>query len=362
MTGLISPVIEFILLFGLMIFMHEMGHFILARLFRIEVEEFGIGFPPRLVRLFKWGGTEFTLNWIPFGGFVRPKGENDPSVPAGLAAAKPWVRVGVLSGGSAMNLLFGVILFSFVFLRTGAPDPTTVLVIDVNQNSPAASAGLLPGDVIIEINDQAMTSTQQLAATVQQHLGEEIKITYRREEAVVETYAVPRIQPPEGEGALGITMTNPIVPITWAESVPLAFTMTYYQGRALIMLPVQLLRGNVSAEQVRLVGPKGMYDIYQQARQRDQEISETVATEETPAAVNTLFLMATISIALGMTNLLPIPALDGGRLMFVCAEMILRRRVPQKYENLVHLIGFAMLLGLMAYITTQDIINPITLP
>ncbi|MDZ4158990.1 MAG: M50 family metallopeptidase [Anaerolineaceae bacterium] len=362
MTGFFSPVIEFILLFGLMIFTHEMGHFVVARLFRIEIEEFGFGFPPRLARLFKLGGTEFTLNWIPLGGFVRPKGENDPDVPGGLAAASPWARLSVLFGGPVMNLLFGIILFSFVFFRTGAPDTRTVLIVAVNPGSPAEAAGLLPGDVIAMINGETMESTQELSATVQQNLGKEIRISFYRNDTVHEGLVVPRLQPPAGQGALGISMSNPIVPISWVDSIPLAVRMTYYQGRQLILLPVQLIRGGASLDQARLVGPKGMYDIYQQARERDLELAEAAPADAAPPAVNTLFLMATISVALGLTNLLPIPALDGGRLLFILPELLLRRRVPQRYENLVHLIGFATLLALMIYITTQDIIHPIILP
>ncbi len=102
MSGLINSVLEiviFVLTFGLLIFLHEFGHYILSKLFNIEVEEFGFGFPPRLVKLFQFRETAFTLNWIPFGAFVRPKGENDPSVPGGLAAANPWARLAVLLGG-----------------------------------------------------------------------------------------------------------------------------------------------------------------------------------------------------------------------------------------------------------------------
>ncbi len=99
--------IQFVIVLGLLLFFHEFGHFIVARLFKIEVEEFGVGLPPRLVKLFKWHGTDFTLNWIPFGAFVRPKGENDPNVKGGMAAASPWVRLAVLLGGPTMNILIG---------------------------------------------------------------------------------------------------------------------------------------------------------------------------------------------------------------------------------------------------------------
>src|SRR5512147_624259 len=106
-ANFLTQLLQFIFGIGIVIILHEMGHFLVARAFHVEVEEFGIGFPPRLVKLFDLGGTEFTLNWIPLGGFVRPKGENDPSVPGGLAASSPWTRLGVLFAGPTMNLLLG---------------------------------------------------------------------------------------------------------------------------------------------------------------------------------------------------------------------------------------------------------------
>src|SRR5512146_128178 len=137
-------ILEFVIAFGILIFLHEFGHYLMSKLFHIEVEEFGFGFPPRLVKLFKFRETDFTLNWIPFGAFVRPKGENDPTIPGGLAAASPWARLAVLFGGPLMNLITGILLFSLVFTKIGAPDLKTVLIVDVNKNSPASAAGMMP--------------------------------------------------------------------------------------------------------------------------------------------------------------------------------------------------------------------------
>src|SRR5512140_1478113 len=107
----------FIAVFAGVVFIHEFGHFIVARLLKVEVEEFGFGLPPRMLTLFHWKGTQFTLNWLPIGGFVRPKGENDPSVPGGLAAASPWTRLAVLFAGPTMNLLLGIVVFSVLFFE-----------------------------------------------------------------------------------------------------------------------------------------------------------------------------------------------------------------------------------------------------
>jgi regulator of sigma E protease len=352
--------LQFIIVFGFMLFFHEGGHFLFARLFGIEVEEFGFGFPPRLVRLFTWKGTEFTLNWIPFGAFVRPKGENDPEVPGGLAAANPWKRLGVLFGGPVMNIVIGILVFSLVFMQVGAPNTSKVAIVGVSENSPAASAGLQSGDLITRIGTTDITQgMEELSAIVKANLGNEIELTYQRDGESATVKITPRVNPPAGEGALGITMSNPYEPITWLQALPTAGKAAYQQTVQLVTLPFQLARGSVSPDETRMVGPKGMFDIYQQAHQLDKEAPSQ--PNKLPA-VNVLWLIGTLSVALGLTNLLPIPALDGGRILFVLPELIFHKKVPQQYENLIHFIGFALLLLLMAYITLQDFINPIVLP
>ena len=353
---------EFIIAFGLLVFLHEFGHYIMAKLFNIEVEEFGFGFPPRMLRLFKFRETEFTLNWIPFGAFVRPKGENDPNVPGGLASASPWARLAVLGGGSLMNLATGVLLFGLVFNQVGVANRQVVLISDVAENTPASQAGIQPNDEVLTANGVRIDSMDRLRQVVDQNLGKEIPITLKRGNETIETSATPRANPPAGQGALGIVMSNPVRQVSWLEAIPQAVSTTIDQGRQLITLPVMLIRGQLSAEEGRLVGPKGIYDIYQEARSRDQEGANIPAAEQPSPWLNRLGLLATLSVALGYTNLLPIPALDGGRILFVLPEILLRRRVPAQYENMIHLIGFAALILLMIYITTQDIINPIQLP
>jgi regulator of sigma E protease len=360
--GTLIRILEFVIAFGLLVFLHEFGHYLMSKLFHIEVEEFGFGFPPRLVKLFQFRETEFTLNWIPFGAFVRPKGENDPNVPGGLAAANPWARLGVLLGGPVMNLLTGILLFSLIFTQIGAPDYSKVLVVDVSADSPAQQAGIKNDDVITMINGQPVDSTEKLSAIVHQNLGKEIEITLRRGDQVIQTKAVPRQNPPEGEGALGIGMSNPMQNVNWVGALPASMRTSYAQVKQLITLPVQLIRGQISADQGRVVGPVGIYSIFSTARQRDAEDATATKQPEPLLGLNTLYFLATISIALGITNLLPIPALDGGRILFVLPEILFRRRVPPEYENMIHLIGFTALILLMIYITTQDIINPIVIP
>jgi len=356
----ILRILEFVILFGFLLFTHEFGHFIISKLFKVEVEEFGFGFPPRIVRLFRLWGTDFTLNAIPFGGFVRPKGENDPNVPGGLGSAKPGVRLSVLLGGPLMNILTGVLLFSIVFSQVGVPQRKIVQIMGVNEGSPAQAAGILPGDVIISIEDEPIRSMETLSKLVYSNLGKEITFVVERSSEKVTVEVTPRTEWPQNEGPIGISMGNPVEQASMLQAVPFGFEMAYQQVRTLISLPGQLIAGTIAPEQARFVGPVGMFNIFSQTRELDEEQQAEAPSQ--PQGLNTLYLLAVLAVALGITNLLPIPALDGGRILFLIPEILFKKRVPPKYENLLHFIGFAALIVLMVYITAQDIINPIVMP
>ena len=176
----VSQLLQFILGLAALILLHEFGHFLVARLLKVEVEEFGIGFPPRIVKLFESNGTAFTLNWIPLGGFVRPKGENDPEVPGGLAAASPWVRLAVLFAGPMMNILVGIVLAALLFYSMGDPVQSKVLIEAVVPQSPAQQAGLQKGDMITQINGVAVTGYDSIAHVISANLDKKISLTYQR--------------------------------------------------------------------------------------------------------------------------------------------------------------------------------------
>jgi regulator of sigma E protease len=354
----ILMILEFVVALSLLAGLHEFGHFLAARLSHIEVEEFGLGFPPRILTLFKSGNTEFTLNWIPFGAFVRPKGENDPSVPGGMATANPWRRLAVLFGGPVMNLLIGVLIFSFIFSQTGTPNAKVVQILQVDASSPAAQAGILPNDVVLKVDDVAITSMDQLRSEVNSKLGTSVQFTLLRDNKELTISLVPRVNPPEGQGSMGVVLTNPVVPLNWFQAVPYAVSMTGQQIGEFFMLPVQLIEGTIPASQARMVSPVGMYDIYSQVREAE---APSEANNPGLAFLNILYFFGFISIALGITNLLPIPAVDGGRILFVLPELIFHKKVPQSYENAIHAAGFTLLLLLMAFLFVQDIINPIVL-
>jgi regulator of sigma E protease len=334
------------------ILLHEIGHFLAARLLKVEVEEFGFGIPPRMLKLFTWRGTDFTLNWIPLGGFVRPRGENDPAVPGGLAAASPWVRFGVLIAGPLMNILTAILLYAIAFSRVGVPDTTKVLVMEIAPGSPAEQAGLLPGDLLLEVNGKPVPGQSAVHDAIQASLGMETAIVYERAGQRGTVTLVPRSNPPEGQGAIGITMVNPSRPVSVLQVLPYGALAVTDLGYNLLTLPVQLARGAVAPEEARLVGFKGMYDLY-------QEVREVEASPVVPREFNTLAFFAMISTSLGVLNLLPIPALDGGRILFLLPEMLFRRRVPHRLETAIHTVSFMLLLFLLVYINLQDFINPV---
>src|SRR5689334_19497731 len=353
----------FILAFGGMVLIHEFGHFIAARLCGIEVEEFGIGLPtPGALTLFNWRGTRFTLNWLPFGGFVRPKGENDPTVEGGLAAASPWKRLIVLFAGPTMNLLAAVFLFSIIFTRVGVPDANRVLVSSVTENSPAAQAGFKTDDIFISGNGQPIRNYDELRVIVDANNNKPVDFVVDRRGQQVKLTAVPEMNTQANRIMIGVGLGVPFKKSTSpVETVSLGAQYTYYNIRALLALPSQMLRGTLNSEQSRLVGLKGIYDILQQTVSHDVQASASApaSTDPVDQPVRTLELIASLSISLGVFNLFPFPALDGGRIIFVLPELIFRRRVSPQVENVIHGMGMAFLLLLMIYINVMDFINPV---
>jgi regulator of sigma E protease len=328
------------------------------------VEEFGIGLPtPGAITLFTWQGTRFTFNWLPFGGFVRPKGENDPNVEGGLAAASPWKRLAVLFAGPVMNLLTAVLIYSLIFTRVGVPDASRVLVSSVTENSPAAEAGFKDGDIFISGNGQPIRDYDELRVIVDANANKPVDFLIDRHGKQIKLTATPVMNTAADRIMIGVGLGVPFKrPSSPVETVRLGAQYTYYNVRALLALPAQMLRGTLNSEQSRLVGLKGIYDILQQTVSHDVQASASGApasTDPVDQPVRTLELIASLSISLGIFNLFPFPALDGGRIIFVLPELIFRRRVSPRVENLVHGMGMAVLLLLMIYINVMDFINPI---
>jgi len=348
----VPDILTFAIILSVLIIGHEIGHFLSARIFHIKVTEFGLGYPPRLARLFRMGETEVTLNWIPFGGFVKIAGEDDDSVTDGLSNAGKLVRSLILLAGPAANILLAILAFTLAF-RFAAPDIEKVIISAVAPGSPAEQAGIVVNDLVVGVNDTEINGIFTMQEAIGASLDTNTTILVVRGGETRQISLVPRSNPPEGEGAIGVILGNPLRESTWPEAVISGLDATWFQVDQLIHLPGMLFRGEVSSEEARLTGLKGMYDMVVWAGEIDQENQRPFLT---------LTLVGVISVGFAVANLLPFPALDGGRLFFVVIEFILRRKIPSEFEGMAHAVGFIILMGLLVYVNLQDIINPITLP
>lgn len=413
-------VIGFLLILSILVFIHELGHFLVARRNGIVAEEFGMGYPPRILTLSRGEGrlqtgdktlivprgfqlpadleansliayeattdkkgrealssvrvidpasepsssahrvglvdpgTLYTINLIPFGGFVRMRGEDGPAGPGSFASASAGARTATLLAGPVMNLLLAVVLFALSFLL-GRPEPIPGGRIEnISPGSPAEIAGLLPGDRVFEINGVEVRQAADLGRYIEAHPGEEVALRVLRGDQWQEVALTPRYPPPL-DGAIGLEM-YPVTEITRfgpLESIQRGVQDMLRFTQFTLAVPGMLLQGSITPEEARPVGPKAIYDLTSGA------ISATVVSGWW---FPVLQLMGILSAALAITNLLPLPALDGGRLLFIVIEKIRGRRVDPNWEGAIHLAGMIVLLGLMVLITYQDFASPVPLP
>ncbi len=366
-SGFVTLII-FLLALGGMIFVHELGHFIAARWAGVEVEEFGFGLPSyKLATLFTWKGTEFTIHALPLGGFIRPKGENDPNVPGGLASANPWKRLVVLFAGPLMNLITAIIVFSFLIASEGIPIPGSIKIDSVSENSPAQLANVQSGDILLAINGEKVTDIQPAIAIIQKNLDQPVELLIDRNGEEITIVATPLSSRKKSEGALGVSLGYPTRPATFVESITGGFTITGLQAASIAYLPIALIRGAIAPEDARFIGFKGIFDMFDVAVEEDvstrQEVTAAPTGASAPRPTNwTLNLIGVLSISLGVLNLFPIPALDGGRILFTLPEILFRKRVPTEWENTVNGIAMLILISLMLFVNVMDFVNPAQIP
>jgi regulator of sigma E protease len=386
-TTLLGGII-FVVVFGGIILVHEFGHFFVARLLHIEVEEFGIGFPPRLFGAVKdaknkWRfffgqkipdlgestrpHTIYSLNWIPLGGFNKLKGEDNPEVKGGMAAANPWKRIAVMLAGAAMNLLTAVVVYTFFLYQVGIPDVHTAVVASVDSGSPAETAGLQPGDIILAAGGVHITSYNVLSQTIHQYLDKPIDLIVLRGKQEVNISITPRSVYPSTQGPMGIGVGEPLYPASsWLATIPTAFSATGQDINSLLALPGRLIAGTVSPAEAQIGGPRSVWNLFQQAVSRDVSSREAAASGSTTARPTnyTLLTIISLTITVAVANLLPIPALDGGRIFMILPEILFRKRIPTKYQTAINGISFILLLLLLSFFYLKDIISPInfTLP
>ena len=341
--AMMSALIFIVILVSLIV-AHEFAHFVTAKMFGVYVHEFGLGFPPRV-----WGKrigeTEYTLNWLPIGGFVRLMGEEDPTHPRSLASRPRWQRFIVLVSGSATNLVLPVLLFAIAFTIPHEESIGRAMITSVFPGAPAAEAGLQVGDVIQSIGGRNAKNVTEAGRYVRLNLGSDTDIEVRRGDEFVTVTVEPRWTPPEGQGPTGITIA-PQFPFTetvseppW-ESIPNGLRATF---DTLVLARNEIMSWIKGGGRPQVAGPVG--------------IAQTTGEIARQGGAPPLFeLAALLSINLGIINLLPLPMLDGGRIMFLLVEVARRgKRIAPEKEALVHFVGLVAFLALAAVITFADI-------
>jgi regulator of sigma E protease len=307
-------------------------------------------------------GTEYTLNWLPMGGFVRMLGEEDPSAPRSFAAAPKRWRTAVLLGGPGVNIVMALVLFVAAYMLGQLFAETyTVKIAEVVSGSPADQAGLTPGMRVLSVAGIPVESSQELVDYTAQHLGENISVAVMDENGArreLEVYARRVDERPQNEGAMGVTismrpLTYSIQYRSFSEALRLSVEDVGLFVKNLIGLPGLLLSGQIEPSQARPVGPAGIAQLASFALE---------SSIEQGVLFPLLRMAGIISLALGLTNLLPLPALDGGRLVFVLLEALRGKRIAPEKEAMVHFAGFMLLLALLVMITIQDFASPLNNP
>jgi regulator of sigma E protease len=359
-TGILSiftdlkTLVLFIATFTIIVAVHEFGHFASARLLGMKVLEFAFGFPPRLAGI-RRGETEYTINWIPFGGFVRILGQDDFSIhqqgtgdPRSFVSKPWWAQAIVLASGVFMNFVLAFVILTVAF-EVGATGPSGIVKIDeVQPGSPAEVAGFKPGDIVRAVDGTAVHTSQAVVNVVTRaaERGRDVSIELERNGAPLPPMTVtPRANPPAGQGPLGIRL-NDQMPV----SVPLPQAASQSKGLItdvvgqIIALPGQLLAQRATPDgNAPVVG--GPVEIFR--------VTGDVAKFGTPGDL--LKLVGILSVNLGVINIIPFPGLDGGRLFFVLLGALLRRRLSPQVEAVIHAVGFVLLLGLLVIVSISDI-------
>lgn len=329
-----------ILLFCIMIFPHELGHFIAARRVGVKVNEFAFGMGPAI---WKKQGPEtlYSIRLFPVGGFCAMEGEDeDSNEPRAFGNKKPWQKIVVLAAGSFMNIICAIVIMSLVI---GIMGFTTTVVGQVTEDLPAKAAGILEGDKLLKIDDTEIEQWTDVSKALQASGGEEVVVTLERDKQVEAVSVVPQLtegvdaqgNPAQGY-VLGVTCKishNPFMAVV--DGAQSTWNMTKMMFSAL----GQLFTGEAGVDE--LSGPVGMINMVSQTTEYGFWYYG--------------FLTALICVNLAIINLLPLPALDGGRIIFVIYTMITGKTVSEKVEGAIHMVGMVLLLALMVFVTMNDI-------
>lgn len=329
---ILLTIIIAILVFNAIVFIHEGGHYIAARLSGIKVVEFSLGMGPKLAGV-KRGDTLYSLRLFPVGGYCLMLGEDEDNKDPASFNSKPLLsRIAAIAAAPFVNILTAVIIYSLVIMPVATP-----IIGQVTKGLPAEKAGIKAGERIVEINDIKIASWEEIKPVVSKYEGKEVTITLDNKGTKREVSLVPVKNPGTGDIVIGVAQSIRIEGFSLTEGIK----TTTYVTKMMFSFLGQLIVGKADAGEVS--GPISII-VY---------MNEAAKT----GFVSVLFLTAIISLNLAILNLLPIPALDGGRLLFLFIEAIRRKPIAAEKEGLVHFIGFVALMALSVFMMYRDIIK-----
>jgi regulator of sigma E protease len=360
----LSTILIFLIVIVFLVVAHELGHFLVAKVFGIRVDEFGVGYPPRARKLFTWKGTLFTLNWLPFGGFVKIAGEQAGDETADRATSfayqKLWKRLAVIAAGIVANMVIAIILYgaSFAVGFLASPEtfpgsiplgPRQTMVTDVVPGSPADIGGLSSGDVITALSTDVETQTpndfNEVVTFVRAHGTDTIAISVTRDGAMEDVLVTPAISIETGVATIGIGLADVAeVRLPLGRAAVTGFSYAIHEFVSTIRSLRQLAAGAFQGDKGLLgqvSGPVGIAKI---------------AGDAYSLGIGAFFsFVALISVNLAVINLLPFPALDGGRMVMELFAAKGKSRIPKRVVEAVNGVGFLLLILLMLYVTFHDI-------
>lgn len=336
-----------VIILGVMIFIHELGHFISARSFGVHVEEFSMGMGPAIIKKQK-GGTLYALRALPLGGYCKMDGEDaDSDAPDSFSKLKPWKKLVVLASGAAMNVLLALILFIIVSFSQGSSiyAPQIGYIAD---GSPASAFSV--GDKIVKMDNTKINIYADITLKMMDNNGEDIEITVERDgERITKT-----VTPYKTENGYKIGFSPAIVENTPSVALKNGFYETVFSVKTVFWSIKQLVTGKVGLSS--LSGPVGVASVVGSAVDSVEQTADA-SVRGLLLFLNIAYIAALIGANLGVMNLLPLPALDGGRIIFILAEMITRKKIPERFEAAVHAAGFALLMLLAVVVTWSDIVK-----
>lgn len=348
-------ILIFILILSILIFVHEFGHFLMAKKTGVRVDEFGFGLPPRLFGK-KIGETLYSLNLIPLGGFVKLYGEeyheikNKSIAKRAFINKRPWQKILIVIGGVIGNFLLGWVIISFLFTQ-GIPVPTNKITIDtISKSSPAIISGLKEGDEVIKLvangSSFNLANAEDLTTLTKKYAGIPVSLFVKRNNKFITVNIVPRKKPPVNEGPLGISISSYIIKkYNWYQAPIYGLIESFGIVKTIVVELSKTLYQLITFQKVKVevAGPIG--------------IAKFVGSAIKVGTNNVFELLALLSFNLGVINIFPFPALDGGRLVFVLYEWITNKNINKNFEKYVNAIGLFILLSLGILISIKDVLN-----